>query len=68
MSEQRIIELEIKASYQEELIDSLNQIVANQQNQIGRLEQTCKLLHDKIKAVSTQQSTGDSVNEIPPHY
>jgi SlyX protein len=68
MSEQRIIELEIKASYQEELIDSLNQIVANQQNQICRLEQTCKLLHDKIKAVSTLQPGNDPVDELPPHY
>ena len=45
MSNDRISELEIKLAYQEELIDTLNSIVANQQVQIGKLEETGKLLN-----------------------
>lgn len=69
MSEDRIIELEIRQAYQEDLIQSLNQVVADQQKQIGRLEETCKLLHDKIKslAMADRQPTA-IVDEKPPHY
>ncbi len=68
MSEERIIELEIKAAYQEELIDSLNIAVARQQEQIGKLEETCKLLHDKIKNLSDSNPVMGQFDEIPPHY
>ena len=68
MSEERIIELEIKAAYQEELIDSLNSVVAQQQTQIGKLEETCKLLNDKIKNISYSEPEKNQLDEIPPHY
>ena len=68
MSEQRIIELEIKQAYQEDLIQALNQVVADQQKQIGKLEETCKLLHNKIKSLAYDPSQSTGVDERPPHY
>ncbi len=68
MSEERIIELEIKVAYQEELIESLNRVVARQQDQIGKLEETCKLLYDKIKNLSGSDLIMDRLDETPPHY
>ncbi|WP_031433412.1 SlyX family protein [Methylomarinum vadi] len=68
MSEERIIELEIKLAYQEELVDTLNSIVAKQQTQIDKLEETCKLLHDKINALAVAEPKKNPVHEIPPHY
>ena len=68
MSEERIIELEIKQAYQEDLIQALNQVVADQQNRIGKLEETCKLLHDKIKILAAADRTLTSIDERPPHY
>lgn len=69
MSEQRIIELEIKQAYQEDLIQTLNQVVADQQKQIGKLEETCKLLNDKIKSLaSAERSPTSLIDERPPHY
>ena len=68
MSEERIIELEIKAAYQEELIDSLNSVVVQQQTQIAKLEETCKFLHDKIKNISYSEPEKNQLDEIPPHY
>ena len=38
MNADRIIELEIKTAYQEDLFQALNKIVGNQQQQIDRLE------------------------------
>lgn len=68
MSEDRIIELEIKLAYQDELLDSLNMVVASQQKQIDKLEETSKLLNDRIKSLSEQTSNKGQQYEIPPHY
>ncbi|HEY8218583.1 MAG TPA: SlyX family protein [Methylobacter sp.] len=68
MNDDRIIELEIKAAYQEDLLQELNKIVAGQQQQIDRLEATCKMLNERIKSLSVEGSTGENVEEVPPHY
>ncbi|MDP3010555.1 MAG: SlyX family protein [Methylococcales bacterium] len=69
MSNDRIIELEIKAAYQEDLLQELNTIVSAQQQQIQRLEATCQLLNERIKSLSTEGAGGgESIDEVPPHY
>jgi len=71
MHEQRIIELEIKMAYQEDLIQSLNTVVAEQQMQLSKLQETCKLLHDKLKSLASadqQTSYNGFIDEKPPHY
>ncbi|TRX00688.1 SlyX family protein [Candidatus Methylobacter oryzae] len=68
MNDERIIELEIKAAYQEDLLQELNKIVAGQQQQIERLEATCKMLNERIKGLSIEGSGGEKVEEVPPHY
>ena len=68
MSEDRFIELEIKQAYQEDLIQALNQVVADQQKQIGKLEETCKLLNDKLKSLILASGELGAVDERPPHY
>ncbi len=68
MNEERIIELEIKAAYQEDLLQALNNIVAGQQQQIDRLEATCRMLNERIKSLSSESGGGESVEEAPPHY
>lgn len=68
MSESRIIELEIKAAYQEDLLAELNKIVCQQQVQIERLEATCELLNERIKSLSTEGGGGEAIDEVPPHY
>lgn len=68
MNEARIIELEIKQAYQEDLLQALNQVVADQQKQIGKLEETCKLLNDKIKHLAMADRNPATVDERPPHY
>ena len=67
MSEERFENLEIKIAYMEELVDSLNQVVSEQQLQIMRLNRTCELLNEKILALN--ETTGQTMEpEIPPHY
>jgi SlyX protein len=67
MNEQRLIDLEIKSAYQEDLLQELNKIVAQQQHQILLLEKTCQLLHERMN--SFRQEQGDeAVDPPPPHY
>jgi SlyX protein len=68
MNDDRIIELEIKAAYQEDLLQALNQIVGQQQQQIDRLEATCGMLNERIKSLSSESGGGESIEEVPPHY
>ncbi len=71
MNDERIIELEIKAAYQEDLLHALNNTVAQQQRALDRLEATCRLLHERIKSLSTagaEMHTDNPQHEIPPHY
>ncbi|KAF3978057.1 MAG: SlyX family protein [Methylococcales symbiont of Iophon sp. n. MRB-2018] len=67
MNEERFTELEIKLAYQEDLLQTLNAIVIEQQTQISRLEETCKLLVKRIKTISENEMI-DTGLEVPPHY
>ncbi len=68
MNEARIIELEIKQSYQEDLLQALNTVVASQQQQITKLEETCKRLNDKIHQLAMAERNPVVQDERPPHY
>ena len=68
MNEDRIIELEIKQAYQEDLIQAFNRVVPDQQKQNRKLEETCKLLHNKIKSLAFSGREPDMIDERPPHY
>ncbi len=68
MNEERLIELEIKVIYQEDLLQTLNNIVSQQQQQIDRLEATCKMLNERINSLSSKSDVGEPIDEVPPHY
>lgn len=68
MNDDRLIELEIKAAYQEDLLQELNRIVSLQQSQIGRLEATCRLLNERITSLSIESASVETIDEVPPHY
>jgi len=67
MNEHRLTEVEIKIAYQEELLQELNKIVAQQQQQLVLLEKTCKMLFEHINSVHSDKQ--DNIPEPPPpHY
>jgi SlyX protein len=69
MDDNRLIELEIKAAYQDDLLQDLNKIVSQQQHKISQLEATCKMLHERIKSLSTEGGhSNEVIDETPPHY
>jgi len=71
MDDSRIIELEIKVAYQDDLLQILNQTVAGQQQTIERLQVTCQWLHERIRQLSEtgSEKPGSPLrHDIPPHY
>ncbi len=65
--ENRLIELEIKVGFMEDLVEHLNQQVASQQQAIDLLVQEVLRLRDQ--GADQQQPVFRSLrDEIPPHY
>lgn len=66
-NEQRLNELEIKASFAEDLLDQLNLTIYRQQQQIDRLTAEVSQLRQQIP-----EGGGAAVrslrDELPPHY
>lgn len=66
-TEQRLIELEIKASYTEDLLDQLNQVLIDQQRRID-------LLMREVARLGQQGGSADAGaarslrDDLPPHY
>jgi SlyX protein len=67
--ESRLTELEIKLAYQEDLLDTLNDTVARQQQQLDLLQAQFQALYRQVQAAGdgAVRST-DPSQEIPPHY
>ena len=67
MVERRLVQLEVKASYSDDLLDTLNTLVAQQQRAIDTLTRQVQWL---------RQQTGDADSgnvrnlrdDVPPHY
>ena len=64
--EQRITELEIKATYTEDLLEELNATVARQQQQIDLLVR--ELLRLREQAEVAQPAFRSLRDDLPPHY
>jgi len=65
--EERLTNLEIKASFTEDLLDKLDQVIIRQQDQIDRLTREVQLLRQQAPA----EGSGSQRNlrdELPPHY
>jgi SlyX protein len=66
--EHRITELEIKLSFAENTIESLNQTVFKHQQQLDRLQIELRALREELannQGSAPQRSLHD---EVPPHY
>lgn len=66
--DQRLIELEIKASYADDLLDVLNAQVARQQEQIELLLREVIRLREQGDAGADMAAPPHARDELPPHY
>jgi len=66
-TEQRLTDLEIKASFTEDLLDQLNQVIVRQQQEIDLLMREVRQLRQQVPEGSGQ-APNRATEELPPHY
>lgn len=66
-TERRFTDLEIKASFQEDLLEELNQTVFRLRQQIDLLSRDVLQLRQQAPAAGAGVS-GGARDELPPHY
>jgi len=66
--DQRLTDLEIKASFTEDLLDQLDQVIARQQKQLDALARQLAQLQEQSMQTSAGSVTRNPRDELPPHY
>jgi len=66
LNEDRFVDIELKLVHQEDLVESLNQVVYQQSRRIDQLSAMLAQLADHIR--DNAQSGPNPVSEKPPHY
>lgn len=68
MNEARLIDIEIKLTRQEDLVEELNKIVFRQQQRIDNLAEVIAALARRLAEAGIQGNEMLPINEKPPHY
>jgi SlyX protein len=68
MSEDRLVDIEVKLAHQEQLLIDLNEVVTGQQAKIMQLEELCGSLVDRVRSIGEAMPGDGSQDERPPHY
>lgn len=66
--EDRLNEIEVRMTRQEDLVDVLNQTIYRQQKKLDELEALCSALARHIKDMRDTMAEAGPANEKPPHY
>ena len=66
-TEHRLIEIESRIAYQEDLIQTLNDVIYRQQEKINQLEEQDHKLMERIKSLGESSDNGQD-DQPPPHY
>lgn len=66
--EERLTRIESKLAFAEDLLDTLNQTVFRQQQEIERLQQQIRFLYQQMQGAGDSPERRDLREEIPPHY
>ena len=67
MLEERLVNIETKITFQEDLIEELNKTVYQQQKKLERLEAICESLASHIESLEAGNESKPA-HERPPHY
>ncbi|MBL8352992.1 MAG: SlyX family protein [Burkholderiaceae bacterium] len=66
--EQRLTDLEIKASFTEDAVDQLNAVIVRQQRQIEVLVREVAELRRQLAGQTDAPALRSLRDELPPHY
>ena len=66
--EDRLVDLEVKAAYADDLLDQLSDQIYRQQQQIDLLLSELRLLRDRMPEAGSTGAPRNLRDDIPPHY
>ncbi|RZI44321.1 SlyX family protein [Herbaspirillum sp. HC18] len=66
--EERLVDIELRITGQEDMVDTLNRMVYQQQKKIDELETLCTALARQIREIRETMTERGPANEKPPHY
>ena len=66
--DQRLIDLEIKASFTEDALEQLNQVVVRQQQELEWLLREVRALRQQLPEGGGQAAFSRPSEDLPPHY
>jgi SlyX protein len=66
--ENRVIELESKLAFQEEMINELNTVITDQQKQLDMLREAQVMLNQRFQAMTETSVDPNEKEPPPPHY
>ena len=64
----RIVELETKVSFQDELINRLDEILVAQRNELDGLNLRVRRLEEHLQSMAASMTRPESEETPPPHY
>ncbi len=67
-TDQRLIDLEIKASFTEDALEQLNQVVVRQQQELEWLLREVRALRQQVPEGGGQATFSRPGEDLPPHY
>ena len=68
MMEEKLIDLESRIAFQDQTIDTLNQVVTQQQSQLDNLTEEVEQLRGRLKALAPSPLDSNEPEPPPPHY
>jgi SlyX protein len=66
----RVVELESRLAFQDDLVERLNEVIARQDRELERLAQRLKVLELRLAEVAEATAAAGPApgHEVPPHY
>ncbi|HKJ83354.1 MAG TPA: SlyX family protein [Mariprofundaceae bacterium] len=66
--DEQLIDLEVKLSFQDRMIQDLNEVVIRQQHEIEKLQVEIRSIRSQLTTTDSPQIRKQSEEEPPPHY
>ena len=65
----KLEDLQVKYSFQEDLLQELNKIIVQQQDDIGAIKSEIQRIKEELISLHESQGSTQSIDaEVPPHY
>lgn len=65
---EEVVELQVRLAYQDDIIDGLNEQVANLNQQMDVLQKQMQYLVRSMRTMADSDGDAPAANEPPPHY